>query len=473
VLKVQNISKRFGALQALSDVSITFKAGEVHAVLGENGAGKSTLMNVIGGFLRPDSGLITLDENPWPLGDPEACRRAGLGMIHQHFTLVPPFTVEENLALARLPRLAAGLNLSELSRPALELADRLKWPVDPSAPVSSLPVGVQQRIEILKALGDRERVLLFDEPTAPLSPAEVSDLLRVLRQLAEEGRIVILIAHKLAEVLEVSDTISVLRRGKLVWSSPREGVTAEQLAKEMVGEMPPARVFTAQTLGAPVVKALDLQAKDDRGADALRGISFEIREGEILGFGGVDGNGQVELAETLAGVRPVFGGTLEAPIAGYVPGDRQGEGLAMGLSVGENLMLGAVRRPQLLGSFLLALRRLREWSLKLIRDYAIKAEGPRSTIAGLSGGNQQKVVVSRTLDAEPKLIVAVNPTRGLDIRAAEFVHEQLRTARSKGAAIALISADLDELAALSDRTVYLSRGELFEGDSALAVVGSR
>jgi simple sugar transport system ATP-binding protein len=390
-------------------------------------------------------------------------------MVHQHFTLVPSFTVEENLALMKAR--GWGLDVSALAAPALETAHALGWEVNAKARVRDLSVGAQQRVEILKAMSGDEQVLLFDEPTAPLSRGEVTELLGVLRRLAEEGRIVILIAHKLDEVLAVADRISVLRRGRLVWHGPRSEATAAILAQEMVGEMP-MRAKIEAAIGTELVVSADrLEVRAERGEIAVRGVTLSIRRGEILGIGGVDGNGQVELAEALAGVRHPSGGVLRAPEAGYIPGDRQGEGLAMGLNVGENLALGAARRPEIIGRFLLKLGRLRDWAKGLIERYAIKVDGPGSPIAGLSGGNQQKVVVSRVLDAAPRLVVAVNPTRGLDLKATEFVHEQLRLARAGGAAVALVSADLDELADLADRVVYMSRGELAEGEGPLAVVG--
>jgi len=459
---------------ALDAVSAEFRPGEIHAVLGENGAGKSTLVGILGGFVTPDSGTVTLDGVPIPIGRAFDCKRLGIEQIHQHFTLVGAFTVAENLALARLPGLASTAPIAELARPSLAAADRLGWSVEPNARVGDLSVGAQQRLEILKALGGDARVVLFDEPTAVLSPDEVDDLFRVLRQLRDEGRIVILIAHKLSEVMAIADRVTVLRRGKWVASCEIGETNAAQLAEWMVGELPAAATGTRPAPQGNGIQAQGLCVEGDRGEPAIRGIDFQIRRGEVLGFGGVDGNGQVELAEALAAVRShtgelQFDGIPISPenlrIA-YIPQDRHHDGLALGMSIQDNLLITGHRHPQFAKGPFLVLRAVRAWAQELIDRFQIKADGPALRVSGLSGGNQQKVVVARALESQPDLLVAVNPTRGLDIRATEYVHRMILEAREKGAAVALISTDLDELAALADRTVFLSRGEL-----AATVVG--
>jgi general nucleoside transport system ATP-binding protein len=295
-LRAVGLAKSFGPTQALNDVSIEFGAGEVHAVLGENGAGKSTLVSVLSGFVLPDEGTVTLGNRSVPLGRPFECKRFGIEMIHQHFTLVPEFTVAENLALSSLQSLASKADVQRLAGPALTMAEKLGWKIEPSAKVRTLPVGSQQRVEILKALATEAPVLLFDEPTAVLSPDEVEDLFHVLRRLREEGRIVILIAHKLSEVLSVADRFSVLRRGKLVGQGARDEVNSDLLAEWMVGELPSGlqREATLRAEGGLLVR--NLEVRGDRGELAVRSVSFEARPGEILGIGGVDGNGQIELA---------------------------------------------------------------------------------------------------------------------------------------------------------------------------------
>lgn len=477
MLEVRNVAKRFGRVTALDDVSIRFLPGEIHAVLGENGAGKSTLMNIMSGFARPDTGSVELEGKPIPLARAFDCKRLGIEMIHQHFTLVPDFTVAENLALARIDSLWAGSKIAERAKPSFEAAARLGWSVDADSKVRNLPVGVQQRIEILKALGGTAKVLILDEPTAVLSADEVEDLFRVLRQLRDEGRVVILIAHKLSEVLAIADRVTVLRRGQFVATALRAEVDATQLANWMVGEMPPASPRDDRSIGSEGLRVEALSVRGDRGEEAVRGISFQVHGGEILGIGGVDGNGQIELAESIANVRPSEGALtwrgapLQAAKIGYVPQDRQIDGLAMGMSVGENLLIGNDRRTDLTSKGFLKLKSIRAWAKGLIERFEIRTSGPEQIVGGLSGGNQQKVVVSRTLDSNPDLLVVVNPTRGLDIRASVFVHSRILEARDKGAAVLLVSTDLDELTALSDRTLFLSRGRFVEGEGAEALVG--
>ncbi len=479
-LEVKGLNKRFGPVVALNNVSALFAEGEIHAVLGENGAGKSTLMSVMSGFMGADSGEVLLDGKPVPLGRAFDCKRLGIEMIHQHFTLVPGFTVAENLALARLDGLVRVVHAAELARPALEAGRALGWDLDPDAKVNRLPVGVQQRIEILKAIGGEESVLIFDEPTAVLTPDEVLELFRVLRRLKEAGKIVVLIAHKLSEVLAVADRITVLRRGEVVASALREDVGADQLATWMVGEMPPKTDRRSSTIQTPGLVAEGLTVLGDRKDTAIRGVSFEIQRGEILGFGGVDGNGQVELAECLAQVRRVHGGQLrwqgepftsDAPQLGYVPQDRQTDGLAMAMTIEENMLIsGLVRKELFCGAFLKP-KSVRNWAQSLVERFSITTENTLKPMTSLSGGNQQKVVVSRILDGNPELLVVVNPSRGLDIKATQYVHDKILEARDRGAAVALFSTDLDELYALSDRTVFLSRGSLVEDIGAVSLAG--
>jgi simple sugar transport system ATP-binding protein len=477
MLEVNAVTKRYGRLVALDQVTASFAPGEIHAVLGENGAGKSTLMGVMSGFVAPNSGTVTLDGQEIPLGRAFDCKRLGIEMIHQHFTLVPAFSVAENLALARLGGLVCPSNVPERARTSLEAAARLGWKVDPNGVVQDLAVGEQQRLEILKALGGEARVLIFDEPTAVLSPDEVQDLFRVLRTLRDEGRIVILIAHKLSEVLAIADRVTVLRRGHLVATAPRGEVDEGRLAEWMVGEMPPRSESEPGTADRPGLSVVGLRVKGDRKEEAVRGVSFEVRRGEIFGIGGVDGNGQHELAEAIAKVREATGGEVRweggEPAIGYVPQDRQHDGLALGLSVQENMLIAGYRREEFRQGPLLRLERITAWAKDLIRRFEIKVDSPRERIAALSGGNQQKVVVSRTLDAHPELLIVVNPTRGLDIRATNFVHGQIRKARNEGAAVLLISTDLDELFVLSSRQAFMSRGELISGDDAAALLGGR
>mgnify|MGYP000951425865 CR=1 FL=1 len=466
MLEVRSLSKRYGPVQALDRVSASFLPGEVHAVLGENGAGKSTLMQVVAGFLLPDEGTVTLEGKSLPLGHPIASRAAGVEMVHQHFMLVPAFTVEENLALARLGSLAGTLDTARLAQPALDFARELGWSLDPKTRTGGLPVGIQQRVEILKALSGDAPVLIFDEPTAVLTPDEVDDLFRVLRRLRDRGKTILLIAHKLAEVMAVADRVTVLRRGHFVATAPIGEVNERRLATWMVGDLPTAIQPLDVPLGPVLLEARDLVVLGDRREEAVGGIGLEVRGGELLGIGGVDGNGQVELAEALVGIRPLRSGQIErrsrdpktAATVGYIPQDRQADGLALTLSIFDNLMIAGTDRPGLRRGPLLRIGAARQWADRVVERFQIKIGGLSDPVSGLSGGNQQKVVVGRTLDAIPDVIVAMNPTRGLDIRATDFVHQTLLDAARAGAAIVLISTDLDELAALASRTVFMSRG---------------
>lgn len=477
LLEARALSKRYHELRALADVSITFEAGEVHAVIGENGAGKSTLMGILAGFVRPDSGEVSLAGERVPAGSPLEMKRRGVEMVHQHFTLVQEFTVAENLALAAGGSGLSRLDIAELSKGALKVAAELGWHVPPHAKVGELPVGVQQRVEILKALSRDAKVVILDEPTAVLSEGEVQELLGVLRGLADRGKSVILIAHKLGEVLEVSDRISVLRHGRLVASMNASEATHQGLARLMLGrdETPAGAKQPVSASHALTVRSLSVRGS--AGNLAVRDVDFEIGKGEILGFGGVDGNGQVELAECLAGIRPPAGGELlwqgrqyVPERTGYVPGDRQQEALAMKLSVQDNLLLLPRWGSSLSWGPFLRPRAACESAQNVVECFGIKLRSLADPAESLSGGNQQKVAVGRVLAEAPDVVVVVNPTRGLDVGAAEFVRRSLRDASAAGAAIALFSSDNDELDAVADRLVYMGGGRLF--DSPAEAVGA-
>lgn len=465
MFEARGVWKSFGAVRALEDVSTSFLPGEIHAVLGENGAGKSTLMNVLSGFVAPDRGSVLLDGTPIPLGRAAECRRLGIAMIHQHFTLVPAFSVEENLALARSPRLYRGLRVGALTEPSQRHAERLGWPIDVRERTANLPVGTRQRLEIVKTLagaGDEAKVLIFDEPTAVLAPEEVDDVFRALRELRNEGKVVILIAHKLREVLSVADRVTVLRRGRVVARAPVSEVTETQLAEWMVGELTAGGAGTRTSEPSPGLEVRDLWVRGDRGNEAVRGLSLEARRGEILGIGGVDGNGQIELAEALAGIRGFRGEiNLPGPAIAYVPQDRQLDGLALSMSIEDNLLIEGQRRRDLTAGPFLRRPAIRAWAEGLIRRFQVKAPSATTVVADLSGGNQQKVVVARALDRLPDLLVAVDPTRGLDLKATAYVHDQIREAVARGAAVVLISSDRDELSEVADRVLFLRGGALF------------
>jgi simple sugar transport system ATP-binding protein len=477
LIAIRGLCKRFGPVQALKNVAATFEAGDIHAVLGENGAGKSTLVNLLAGFLMPDAGSLELDGVPLRLGDPVAIRNMGVAMVHQHFMLVPEFTVAENLALARTGRRFERLEPLERAEASLAMAERLGWTLDPKARTGDLPVGVQQRIEILKALGDDRRVLILDEPTAVLGPDEVEELFRVLRDLRDKGMAILLIAHKLSEVMAVADRATVLRRGEVVATAPIADVDETTLAEWMVGDVPPRAERTTRPSPASFqgLRLSGLQVFGDRGEAAVTDVSLDVHRGAIVGIGGVDGNGQVELAEAIVGVRGFIGEMAWVPqgepVVAYIPQSRQKDGLALKMSVLDNLAIAGHQRTDMRRGPFLRTRALCHWGGELVAKYAIKLGALDDPVGSLSGGNQQKVVVARELDRDPDLVVAVNPTRGLDVRAARFVHEQLAQARDRGAAVLLISTDLDELAAMADETYFLLSGRLRSGEGAEAMVG--
>ena len=459
LLTVRNISKSYGDVRALAGVSAEFFPGEIHAVLGENGAGKSTLMGMIGGFVVPDRGEIVFRGWALPVGKPSAVRDLGIRMVHQHFMLVPQLTVRENFALAHLEGGLVGLDAEALAASAVEKGRELGWVVDLDARAGDLPVGVQQRIEILKALAGDAQVLILDEPTAVLSPAEVEELFGVLRKLRDEGKAVLLIAHKLSEVMAVADRVTVLRRGEFVQSCAIEGTNSAQLEYWMVGESLARTDWAADDGGEVAVRLEAVGGRDDRGVNLVNGVSFEVKAGEVMGIGGVDGNGQVELAEILAGVRGYSGSVEIQGAVAYIPQDRQHDGLALSISIEENMLLSGIPENVRRGPFILP-KLIREHANRLIDEFDIKVGSAGDRAGSLSGGNQQKIVVARTLSGKPDVIVAVNPTRGLDVKATGYVHDRLREAIENGAAVVLFSTDLDELVALAGRTLYMSRGQL-------------
>jgi simple sugar transport system ATP-binding protein len=451
-LKVESVSKRFGSLEALKPLSVTFLAGEVHAVVGENGAGKSTLMNILGGFLSPTSGKVQLNGTDLPVSNPQKCRALGIEMIHQHFKLVPAFTVRENL---RLSQLGVGkTNIEEIEQKAKEFGWSIPW----ETKVQDISVGTQQRVEILKSVATNPQVLIFDEPTAVLSETEVSELIRFLKSMAKQGKIVILIAHKIEEVLSASDRITVLRRGEHIGTVLREEIQSNQLVEMMVGSQ--------------VGPSTKTQAFDSSKGSALKitssSVSFEVREGSIVGIGGVDGNGQVELAEALAGIDKQRKVSIsiddnkldyDQVYVGYVPQDRHMDGLAMDLNLVENMAVSGLvnHRP-------FSASKQSSNAQTLIGKFSIKAKSPRDKARQLSGGNQQKVILARVLDQNPKVLIIVNPTRGLDVKAAQFVHQQVQDAAKNGAYIIVFTTDRDELFSLTDEQWFMSRSKLYRDE---------
>ncbi len=477
-LSVRGVSKRFGSVQALAGVDLDFRAGEIHAILGENGAGKSTLMHVLNGVLRPDGGTLLLDGRPVSFTSSRAARNAGIGMVHQHFTLVEALTVAENLALSLPGPASWRFDARAVAARARALASRIGLDLSPpEARVCDLPVGARQRLEIIKALAGAGRVLILDEPTAVLTPQEVAQLFAMLRALRAEKRLVIFITHKLREVAAIADRVTIMRRGRVVDTRSVDTVSESQMAELMVGEVTgaPPRAPHAASAGEPALEALHLLARDVRGLPALVDVSFVVRAGEIFGVAGVDGNGQRELFEVLVGLLPPDGGTVAVgghplpaftPAAahaagiGHIPPDRHREGLALSMSVAENFLLSRTMLDRCSHHGVLQWSVARRVAAELARQYAIDYAGLDAPVRSLSGGNQQRIIVARELAHQPRVLVTVNPTRGLDVHAARAVADALVAVARKGCAIILISTDLDEVLDLSDRISVIARGRL-------------
>ena len=477
VLEMRHITKRFPGMVANDNVSFDLFEGEVHALLGENGAGKSTLMNILYGLYHADEGEILIMGKPVRLGSPSASIAAGVGMVHQHFMLIPVMTVAENIVLAEEPtRSGVVFDVHEAERRVKEISDLYGLAVDPAARIEDITVGQQQRVEILKALYRDADILVLDEPTAVLTPQEAQELFEVIRGLTARGKSVIFITHKLNEVLDIADRITVLRRGKLIETLPAEGATEASLARLMVGREVLLRVEkSSSNPGTSLLQVEGLRVHDDRGIEKVRGISFEVRAGEIVGLAGIDGNGQTEMIDALAGLRAIDAGTvridgddvthdsvhghLEGGL-GHIPEDRQRRGLVLEYSIAENIALHDYRAAPASRFGWLFPRRLVERARALIREFDVRGGGPTTRAGGLSGGNQQKVVLAREIDRDPRVLIAAQPTRGLDVGAIEFVHRRLIEERDEGRAILLVSLELDEVLSLSDRVLVMFEGEI-------------
>jgi simple sugar transport system ATP-binding protein len=497
LLELKGITKRFPGVVANDHVDFDLVKGEVHALLGENGAGKSTLMNILYGLYHPDEGEFRLNGQPLRVDSPRAAIDAGIGMVHQHFMLIPVMSVAENIVLAVEPRKGPFLDLEAANEKVRDISQRFGLAVRPEARIESISVGMQQRVEILKALYRGAEILILDEPTAVLTPQEAEELFQIVRSLQAEGKSIIFISHKLGEVLAIADRITVLRRGKTIETIPREGATEESLARLMVGrdvllrvEKPPAQP------GAPLLRVEDLRVREERGLECVRGISFEVRAGEIVGIAGVDGNGQTELVEAITGLRKPESGRIVAGDEdvtdetarqcfdaglGHIPEDRQRRGLVLDFSLAENIALHDYRQePDSKWGWLYP-KRLIARAGNLLKEFDVRGGGPKTPAASLSGGNQQKVILAREISRNPSILIAAQPTRGLDVGAIEFVHRRLVAERDEGRGILLVSFELDEILSLADRILVIYEGQIVgeyapdvtEEELGIAMTGGR
>jgi ABC-type uncharacterized transport system ATPase subunit len=485
-LQTIGITKQFPGVLANDHIDFALERGEIHALLGENGAGKSTLMNILYGLYAPDSGQILVNEAEVHLHSPNDAIALGIGMVHQHFMLIPPLTVTENIILGNetlLPATRALGRLALLDRsPAAEriagLSAQYSLAVDPNAHVKDLTVGAQQRVEIIKALYRNADILILDEPTAVLTPQEADELFDIMRGLARQGKSIIFITHKLREVFAVADRITVLRLGKTIGMTPARGATQEQLAEMMVGRKVILSVEKRdKEPGAPALAVERLSVLNDRRLLSVDDVSFDVLGGEVLGIAGVQGNGQTELADALTSLRKVESGTIqllghdithatprqviEAGVA-HIPEDRQKHGLVLSYPVADNLVLSTYYLPPFSRGIELDERAIVANARTLIQKYDIRTPSALTTAGSLSGGNQQKVIVARELSRVTQVIIAVQPTRGLDVGSIEFIHKQLIAARDFGVAVLLISAELDEILALSDRIAVMYKGAILD-----------
>jgi general nucleoside transport system ATP-binding protein len=498
LLELKGITKRFPGVVANDHVDFELRPREVHALLGENGAGKSTLVNILYGLYKPDEGEILLKGERADIHSPKDAIALGIGMVHQHFMLIPVLTVAENIVLGTEPVRNGVFVDSDAARQRVEvLSETFKLAVAPDARVEDISVGQQQRVEILKALYRNADILILDEPTAVLTPQEAIELFGILENLRQEGMSIIFISHKLGEVLRIADRVTVLRRGRAVGTVLREGATREGLAKLMVGRDVLLRVDKRPAEpGETLLEVEDLHVTDLRGLDTVRGVSFSVRAGEIVGIAGVDGNGQSELIDAITGLRKSASGRvvvegrdvthesandiLDAGL-GHIPEDRQRRGLVLDFSLAENLALHDFDQPPASRFGWLYPNRLIERARRLLREFDVRGGAPTTPAASLSGGNQQKVVVAREVSRNPRVLVAAQPTRGLDVGAIEFVHRRLVEERDAGRAILLVSLELDEILTLSDRILVIYEGRVMgeftpdvsEEELGIAMTGGR
>lgn len=476
VVEMLGITKRFPGIVANDQIHLTVKKGEIHALLGENGAGKSTLMNILFGLYQPDEGEIRIKEQPVTITGPTMANKLGIGMVHQHFMLVQPFTVTENIILGDERSKLGIIDVKKAESEIRRLSERYNLKVDPTAKISDISVGMQQRVEILKTLYRGADILIFDEPTAVLTPQEINELMEIMRNLVKEGKTIIFITHKLKEIMSTCDRVTVIRRGKVIKTVNVQDTDENQLAALMVGrevsfEIEKAEANPSQT----VLDIANLVVEDNRGVEVVRGLNMQVRAGEVVGLAGVDGNGQTELIEAITGLRPVKGGVIrlgghdvtnasprkvtEAGV-GHIPEDRHKRGLVLDFSVSENMVLQTYYQAPFSKNGLIQKEEVDQYAERLISEFDVRTPDKHVPIRALSGGNQQKAIIAREVDRNPDFLIAAQPTRGLDVGAIEFIHRRIIEQRDKGKAVLLVSLELDEVLKLSDRVAVIYEGKI-------------
>lgn len=476
VLEAKGITKQFPGVLANDQVDFDLRQGEIHAMLGENGAGKTTLVNILYGLYRADSGEVYRDGQRVEFHSPKDAIERAIGMVHQHFMLVPVFTVSENIMLGAETTRRGVLDRKAVAAHVRELSHQYGLDVDPLAIVGDLPVGIQQRVEIVKALYRSAEILILDEPTAVLTPQEAIDLFRIMRELTQRGVSIIFITHKLKEVLAIADRITVMRDGKVVGTVKPKETSEAKLAAMMVGREVILKVDKGEASpGENILQVKELKVSDRRGLKAVRGVSFHVRTGEVLGIAGVQGNGQTELVEALTGLRPIQAGqvlmnsrdvtgraprTITETGMAHIPEDRQRHGLVLPYAVADNMVLNTYYLPPFGVRGIMQPKAIDSNARKLVQDFDVRTPSPYVPTSKLSGGNQQKVIVARELSRAVKLLIANQPTRGLDVGSIEYIHKEIVLMRDRGVAVLLVSAELDEIMALSDRIAVMYRGQI-------------
>ncbi|AGK53113.1 ABC transporter ATP-binding protein [Bacillus sp. 1NLA3E] len=477
VVEMLNIRKEFPGIVANDNITLSLKKGEIHALLGENGAGKSTLMGVLFGLYQPEKGVVKVNEQEVRITNPNVAKRLGIGMVHQHFKLVDNFTVTENIILGSEPLKGISLDINKAAKRIQELSKHYGLNVDPFAKIEDISVGMQQRVEIMKMLYREAEVLIFDEPTAVLTPNEIDELMKIMRNLINEGKSIIIITHKLKEIKAVADRCTVIRRGKSIGTVNVAEASEESLAEMMVGRHVSFKVDKKESTPGNIVLKIDsLSVKNNRKVMGLKNFSLEVKEGEIVGIAGVEGNGQSELVEAITGLRKAESGHIllngdeivDIPIhqriekgVGHIPEDRQKRGLVLDYTLESNMVLEVYNKPPFAKYGLLNVAAIRKYAKKILDNFDVRSgEGPSSIARTLSGGNQQKAIIGREIELNPKLLIAVQPTRGLDVGSIEYIHKRLIEHRDNGNAVLLISLELDEVLQLSDRIAIVNNGEL-------------